>query len=454
MLKRPGLRSTLPGVHWPAVPDHAAAVQLGLLYQLEQSQWWRPEEIERAQLRQLATVLAFAASEVPRYRERIAPPKGILDLCAWRKLPVLTRRDIQDAGEALKSRRLPRGHGRIYVTQTSGSTGQPVKVLGTELTRLFWKTLTIREHQWHGRDLGAKLCTIRMARDAEGPKGRERKGWGPATDGLFETGPIAALTLKTDIGVQAQWLARHDPEYLLSYPSNLLALARRFREEGLRLTRLKEVRTIGETVTPPLVQELRDTWGAAVTDLYSSQEVGYIALQCPSGSGLYHLQAETVLVEILDEEGDPCAPGEVGRVVVSTLHNFAMPLIRYDMRDYAEAGPPCPCGRGLPTVKRVLGRKRNMLVLPSGEKRWPVTGFMKYREIAPIRQYQLAQLDLETVEVRLVADRAVTPREEAALAKLIQDHLGHPFALRFVYPDAFPPHPGGKFEDFVSALDH
>jgi phenylacetate-CoA ligase len=452
MFLRPGLRSTLPAVHWPAVPANpAAAIQLGLLYQLDASQWWKPEELEQAQLRQLGAVLAFAASEVPYYRDRIENREK-LDLSIWRTLPILTRRDIQDAGDALKARRLPRGHGRTYVTQTSGSTGQPVKVLGTELTRLFWKTLTIREHLWHGRDLGAKLCAIRMAKNAEGPHGRERMGWGPATDDLVKTGPIAALSLKTDVGVQAQWLARHDPEYLLSYPSNLLALARRFRQDGLRLARLREVRTIGETVTPELVQELRETWGAPVTDLYSSQEVGYIALQCPSGSGLYHLQSEALLVEILGEDGNPCPPGAIGRVVVSTLHNFAMPLIRYDMRDYAEAGPACPCGRGLPTVRRVLGRRRNMLVLPSGEQRWPVTGFMKYREIAPIRQYQLVQLDVQTIEVRLVADRAVTPSEEKALTSVIQQHLGHPFRLRFAYLDAFPPHPGGKFEDFVSLL--
>ena len=61
---------------------------------------------------------------------------------------------------------------------------------------------------------------------------------------------------------------------------------------------------------------------------------GIIALQCPSG-GLYHLQSESVHVEILDEAGRPCAPGEIGRVIVSPLHNFAMPLLRYESGDYA-----------------------------------------------------------------------------------------------------------------------
>jgi phenylacetate-CoA ligase len=455
MLSIPGLRSALPGIAWPALPAREPAAQLGLLFQLELSQWWTPQQLEAAQLGQLREVLAHAAATVPFYRERLKgfDPASELTREQWEKLPLLTRSDLQDGVDTLRSKRMPKEHGRVYVSQTSGSTGQPVKTAGSELGRLFWKTLTVREHLWHKRDFTAKMCAIRIAPEARGPDGLVRRGWGPATDGLFKTGEIAVLSLKTDIGVQADWLAKHDPAYLLSFPSNLLALARRMKERGLRLTNLREVRTIGETVTPALREAVAEAWGAPLTDLYSSQEVGYIALQCPSGSGLYHVQCENLLVEILDEAGRPCAPGEIGRVVVSTLHNFAMPLLRYDTRDYAEVGAPCPCGRGLPTLVRVLGRKRNMLVLPDGEKRWPLTGFMKYREVAPIRQYQIVQLDLETIEARLVSDRKVTAAEETALADIIRSYLGHPFQVRFAHLEAFPPHPGGKFEDFISLLD-
>jgi phenylacetate-CoA ligase len=437
MLPTPGLRSALPGIAWPAVPGRDASAQLALLFQFEQTQWWGARELEAAQRTQARLLLEHASRSVPFYRERLSED--------WYRIPLLTRTEVQDGWETLRSRNSPKAHGRLYVTQTSGSTGQPVKVVGTELGRLFWRALTVREHLWHKRDFSAKVCAIRVAPNAPGPDGVTRDGWGPATDALMKTGPIAILSLSTDVGVQAAWLERHDPDYLLSYPSNLLALARR----GVKLTKLREVRTIGETVTPAL----REAWNVPITDVFSSQEVGYIALQCPSGSGLYHVQSESLVVEVLDEAGKPCAPGEVGRVVVTTLHNFAMPLIRYDTRDYAEAGEPCPCGRGLPTLRRVLGRKRNMLILPSGEKRWPLTGFTKYREVAPVRRYQLVQLDLETIEARLVSDRKLSESEEAALAGIMREWLGHPFRIRFVHLEAFPSHPGGKFEDFISLLD-
>jgi phenylacetate-CoA ligase len=163
--------------------------------------------------------------------------------------------------------------------------------------------------------------------------------------------------------------------------------------------------------------------------------------------------AESVLVEILGADGRPCAPGAVGRLVVTKLHNFATPLIRYELRDYAEAGMPCPCGRGLPTIARIVGRSRKMLTLPNGEQRWPLVGFDRYREIAPIRQYQLVQRSLHDVEVRLVVDRALSGDEETRLAAVITAALGHPFRLDFIYlRDEIPRGPGGKFEEFISEL--
>ena len=204
-------------------------------------------------------------------------------------------------------------------------------------------------------------------------------------------------------------------------------------------------------VSPALREQCRATWGVSIVDVYSSQEVGYIALQCPE-SGLFHLQSETMMVEILDDAGNPTPPGDVGRVVVTGLHNLAMPLIRYDIRDYAEPGEPCPCGRGLPTIRRVVDRLRNMLVLPNGDKRWPLTGFHDFRDIAPIRQYQLVQKSLDLIEVRFVVDRQLNVAEEDQLRAVIQNALGHPFEIFFRYVDEMPKTAGGKFEEFISEI--
>jgi phenylacetate-CoA ligase len=451
------LRSSAAGVVWPASPAPSAALLLSLLFQFERSQWFSPAELLAQQLRQLEMLLKHARATVPYYQECLPAVAAGAQLTseAWRDLPLLTRRDVQSAGDALVSRAVPAQFGRVTPTQSSGSTGEPVKLHKTAVDQLFWEAITLRDHAWHRRDLSGKLAAIRVfPHDTVVPaEGVLVDDWGAPTNKVYVTGPLAVLSLATDVTLQAQWLKRHDPDYLLTYATNLSALIAHFSARGEVLPKLREVRTVGETVTPALRAACRENWGVPLVDLYSSQEVGYIALQCPRSEN-YHVMSETVLVEVLDRNGRPCEPGEIGRLVVSSLHNFATPLIRYELRDYAEVGAPCACGRGLPTLARILGRSRNMLTLPSGEQQWPLTGSHHYREIAPVRQFQMIQRSREEIEVRLVVDQPLSAEQESRLTEVIRDALGHPFAMKFVYFDRdLPRGPGGKFEEFVSDLE-
>jgi phenylacetate-CoA ligase len=163
--------------------------------------------------------------------------------------------------------------------------------------------------------------------------------------------------------------------------------------------------------------------------------------------------AEALLLEVVDGEGHPVGEGEVGRVLVTDLQNFATPLVRYEIGDHAEVGPACPCGRGLPTLRRILGRTRNMVVRPDGSTYWPITGFKKFRDLAPIVQYQLVQESLTEIEIRLVAEASLTAEQERALGAHVADFLGYPFATRFTYYEGrIPTGANGKFEEFKSLV--
>lgn len=424
---------------------------LAMQFQLGQSQWWSPALLRQQQFRQLANLLAHAIRTVPFYGEHLRgagydPAQDLVRPEAWAQLPFLQREHIQRHGEALRSRQLPTDHGRVVDYTTSGSTGSPIRFCKTEVTYLFWRALTLRDHLWHRRDLNGKLAAIRTTTNES-----EGAGWGPATDEVFDTGPSSTLNIRTDIDAQARWLERQNPDYLLSHPSNIQALAKRCLETGIHLPRLNQVRTFGETLTPGLREVCLKAWGATLTDVYSAEEVGYIALQCPAHEH-YHIQSESLLVEILDEMGRPCSPGEIGKVVITTLHNFAMPLIRYEVGDYAELGEPCPCGRGLPVLKRIMGRQRNMLTMPDGRQHWPSFPAEGWLPIAPVRQFQLVQRDLELIEARFVADRPVTADEKQRLAAMLQEYLCYPFRIDFVQLERIERKPNCKFEDFISEV--
>jgi phenylacetate-CoA ligase len=262
----------------------------------------------------------------------------------------------------------------------------------------------------------------------------------------FATGSRALLDVRVPIAEQVDWLLRRKPGYLITLPSNLALIARHCLDHAIRLPTLRLVRTVSEVVTDDLRVLCQQALGVPIADVYSTEEVGPIALQCPLHTH-YHVQSEAVLVEVLDEQGAPCGPGQAGRVVVTPLHNLAMPLLRYDVGDYAGVGPPCDCGRTLPVLTRILGRDRNRLVMPNGERTYaPVSS--RIGEVAAIIQHQMVQTRIDQLELRIVARRQLTDDETRFLRDVILRNIGHPFPLEIVYVDAIPRTESGKFEDF------
>ncbi len=449
------IRSVLPWVKWPAVANPRACTLLSLLFQIEQSQWQTPQEIEHQQAEQLQSVLDYSGKYVAFYAGRLNDLIGAgdepLNMDQWRTIPLLSRQDIQLAGKSLHATQVPPEHQPCTQVFTSGSTGRPVITLATGVTKMFWNALTLRDHFWHRRDFRGKLASIRYAAENDG-RPKLADNWGLATHGVLKTGPLALLSLQASIAEQAAWLLAEEPDYLMTYPSNALGLIQYFAANQLRLSKLKELRTFGEILEPQLRDACAEILRVPVVDLYSSQEVGYIALQCP-GHEHYHVQSESVFVEVLDEAGRPCKPGNIGRVVVTTLHNFAMPLIRYDIGDYAEVGERCDCGRGLPVLKRILGRQRNLLHLPDGSRRWPTVGQGDGVEnLPPFHQYQLVQRTLEQIDVKVVRPAPFSKDQEATIVGYVQKTLGHPFQVRILYVADIPRSPTGKFEDFRCEL--
>jgi len=431
-----------------AAPDRRALLA-DLVRQLERTQWLAPAEIAARQgklLRQLvAHAEAYSAPFAARLRAAGLCADDLADIAALPRLPLLTRRDLQAAGDALFCTHLPLTHQPVRRNQTSGSTGEPVVIRTTALSRLLWEATTLRDHAWHRRDFSERLSVVRATQ----PEYREQDDWGPPANLLHATGRCQVIPITTDIAQLLRLLEAFRPQALIIYPNVLMGLLDACRRRGRMLEGLTHIRTVGETLTDELRAAATAAFGAPVEDLYSSHEFGNIALQCPDGDG-YHVMAEYLMVEIVDAEGRPCAPGEIGRLVISDLMNYATPLLRYEIGDYAEAAGPCRCGRTLPTLRRIVGRARNLIRLPDGRRHYPLVGFARFREVAPVVQYQMIQDAADAIEVRLVCERPPTADEEAALGAVIRQALAHDFRLRYRYfADRIAPGPNGKFEEFI-----
>lgn len=393
-------------------------------------------------------VARHASEQSPHFAQRLASAGLTLQSLSapggFVKLPPLTRRELVNAGEALFCRSYPPAHGGVSSTSTSGSTGEPVTVKRTAIGELQWLAYTLREHLWHNRDFSGRLAAVR----ANITEPVDLPDWGPPCSLFVKTGPWSARPASWSVEELCRWLGEFDPDFLLILPSTLAGIVAELERTGQRLPRLRGVRTLSETVSARLQEDVRRVLNVGIDDIYTSQEFGVMATQCPEHRR-YHV-SETILLEVVDAEGRACAPGEIGRILVTDLVNYATPLIRYEIGDYAEVGAPCPCGLGLPTIQRFLGRERNLVLLPDGTRHWPVVGFHRWGEVHTIRQFQFIQLDRQTILAKMSAPARPSPEHEARLTKIIQEELKHPFEIRYEWHEGpLPRGAGGKFEEFL-----
>ncbi|MEH6633393.1 MAG: AMP-binding protein [Halopseudomonas aestusnigri] len=428
------------------------------LTQMENSQWWPAERILEVQFRQLFQLMTHAVKTVPHYKGLTLPSSPEELLKVWHDIPILERGDIGGQGAALQSNKIPRSHGRTNVQFTSGSTGQPIGVKNTALSRIFWRAFTTRDHIWHKRNPKWKLGHIRVAKKGQAAyPGTKGMGWGAlkGRDALIKTGPNAGLNINASIEQQAEWLMRTNPEFLITYPSIIQRLAEHCLKKGLRPDKLQQVETISEVLTDKVRSLCRKAFGVDIVDLYSTRELGYLGLQCPDNEH-YHVQSEGVFLEVVDEDGVGCAPGVVGKILITPLHNFAMPLIRYAVGDYGVLGEPCSCGRGLPVLKSILGRERNRLRHPDGSYRWiaiSAKDYGKLLEIAPVREYQIVQISLERLEFNVAVEVDLTKDQITKLNAWARSALNFPKEIVVKSYPELERSSNGKLELFKSLIE-
>lgn len=445
-------RGDLPSIAWPAVHGPRLAPLAALIHQIEETQWLSGQAIAKGQRAQLAIVAAHFQAQSPWFRKRLAiagvTPETLGQPGGHERLPILSRREAQAEFAREPALTLPEGHGPLAKFSTSGSTGEPVIVWKTALSRLDWLALTMRYYRWGCEDFTGRLASIRALKQSEGL----HDNWGAPAALFARTGPMLGIEITTDVEVQIEKLRAFAPDCLMIYPSTLDAITTALETSGKTLPSIKRLWTMGETLHDAARERASHFWGINPYDAYSSEEAGYIAVQCPEGDG-YHTMDEMLIVEVVDADDKAVPQGVEGRVLVTDLRNHATPLIRYEIGDYAIRGGPCACGRGLGSLSRILGRERNMILNPDGTRHWPRTGFARYRDIAPILQYQMIQTARDRIELNLVSERPLTDDEETRLRNHILGVLKHPFAIEMRYHQGnLPRGPNGKFEEFVSRI--
>ena len=219
-------------------------------------------------------------------------------------------------------------------------------------------------------------------------------------------------------------IRRHRPRVLLGYASSLGFLAEA-AGPGSSIPGLRGVISSAETLLPETRTTIEAAFGVPVHDRYGSREFGTIAQQCEQLGG-YHVSHDRLVVEVLDETGQPCVPGQRGELVLTDLDNRVMPLVRYRTGDLATwAAGGCPCGRTLPILESVAGRVSDLLVGVNGRVvSCPGPTFFLAGNPG-VRQLQIVQDAVEEICLRVVPTAAWDQNRHDQLVARIRDLLGN-----------------------------
>ena len=440
---------------------------LSLFEQMASMEFLPPERQRELQWEKLRTVLQFVEGNVPFYKElfkksgiRSQDFRGPDDLTA---MPMLSRESVQARGDDLQAVRLPQGHSHLGVYHSSGSTGQPVSILGTNRSNQMFSLLRCRECRWARADLRGSLAAIRPKRDLplnkEGEQLKEGETWVGKSwryvGSYFYTGPSLGFGHSNPLPEQVAWLEKHQPTYLLAQSADLEHLALAFQDRA-PLKNLRGLHAISQDVTPEMRRRIEQIFGAPLFQNYGLNEIGMVAVHCNEGER-YHVHGEHCMVEIVDDQGQACRPGEIGHILVTGFTNMAMPLVRYDTGDMATAvSGSCSCGRTLPSFGPVKGRYRRIAFLPPGTWDYWMAFQVTLEDMpqalaAPLRQYQLHQFKDGGFELRIVADGALPPEFDAFIqARWHGTKAGETPPLRIITVDHLARPPGGKFQNFSS----
>jgi phenylacetate-CoA ligase len=418
-------------VVFPVQHTEQAARVWHLQYQLERFERLSPDMHALILGNQLKHLLSHANRYSSYWGEALPNPlpgkqrhiDELLDL-----VKPISRKDVQQRYPDLIANFPDREKLGVLHSTTSGSTGTPVKV--ERLRKLYmplYHAATLVTARWHKIDPRRPLANLSSTvQDREKlPAGIPFRWFSPVAYGFTKN------TKNISDEELYDYCVRRGPSYLNCGPVTVVGMARYAVNSGRRDLSVEAALTLGSGVTDEMREIVRRGLGARMIDRYSSEETGHISIQCPKYNHM-HVLTPITYVEIVDENDKRCSVGQPGRVLVTSMQSYGMPLIRYELGDIAEWGEPCDCGITFPVIRSVLGRTRQLITNPDGRTTFARIYARDFEDLKALLEYRFV-LHSDGV---VVAQLKVSEEAEglaAAVTERVQRALGYPYLVRVRY---------------------
>jgi len=360
---------------------------------------WSRDKLLKHQVRELKRVVKHAYETVPfwhqKFREAGLKPDAVKTLSDLNKLPIIRRSDVKRNAVRMISSKFDREKLRkIY---TSGSTGRPLTLYISPAEDEFRKARHLRANIVCGQRMRDRWVVVTSPRRFEKISRLQR---------LLRIYSMKVLSVFEDPSRQLASVEKVKPDVLEGYSSSLYLLAREAERRGITV-KPRIMFSGAELIEDSHRQFIEKTFNAPLYDQYATIEFERMAWQCPEKKG-YHIDADALILQFVDEEGEEVAPGERGEIVCTSLFNYAMPLIRYSVGDVGVASTEeCTCGINFPMMKVLEGRKDSILFLPDGRPLSPIAfiyAMQLFKQFKYIEQWRVIQKgnDLFRIDVKKV----------------------------------------------------
>ncbi|MBN1939642.1 MAG: phenylacetate--CoA ligase family protein [Candidatus Aminicenantes bacterium] len=402
--------------------------------------------LRRLQERKLRRLIGHAYAHVAHYRETMdglgLKPGDIRTLDDLRRLPLLDKIRLQSLPETAKTADNI-DLGRCLRFTTSGTSGRPLTVYFTRRDFAVRNLNCARTYVAAGARPWDKIGLISGDLVVNNRKTLRQRA------GLWRRHEVSSW-LGPDVWIEE--MLREKPDVLIGRVTTLSILGQALKDRGIDGLRPRLIISSAETLDPASREFFQETFGSRVVDHYGCFEAGCAAWECPRCGG-YHLNADVLIVEVLGMDGHPVPPGESGEVVVTNLHSYAMPFIRYRQEDLVvPSARPSKCGRRFPLLDRLEGRRDDQIVRPDGRRIPAQSVYHVMIPVPAVRRWQVVQESVERVVVRVEPLPGFGIEAERILVETMQTLIGKDIRVEVVQVDKIETDPNKKTRVVTSLI--
>jgi phenylacetate-CoA ligase len=407
-------------------------------------------DLVKFQERYLENLIFHSYKNVPYY-QNIFDKIGIIknnkiNLSKFNEIPILTKELLRTHQKELISKDYI--NRKWYYNFSGGSTGEP--------------TMFIQDHTYDKWFTASNKYYYQDMLDTDESNVKKIHLWGSPQD-LFE-GSIGfknkminwftnTLTLNsfkmTEIDMKSyiKSINMYKPYLIRGYAGALYELAKFSEKNLLNIYKTKKLVCSAETLTSDMREKIESVFGTKLYNFYGSREIATLAGECKDG--LIHIFSFNNYIEIIDRDNKPVIEDQVGRIIVTNLHNYSMPLIRYEIGDLAVIGPKnCNCGNFLPCIKEISGRLEEQFIKRDGSI---VIGYFFVHLLGVllnkgyINKFQVIQEDYEKIRILTVLDKGLPESEKNEIEQKIRVNMGSNCQILWDFVDKIPKLPSGKY---------